>query len=92
MLIIVQYQKSFVSTYFTASYQKHLNCSYFVSHMIFMACNFSHFCLNIRDHLEEWSLNGKIILEWILRKKGRKVWTGYIWLGIGTVGRLLWLQ
>jgi hypothetical protein len=30
----------------------------------------------------------KIMLKWIL-KKGWRVWTGFIWLGIGTIGRLL---
>jgi hypothetical protein len=32
---------------------------------------------------------GRIILEWILVKFGRKVWTGCIWLRIGTSGGLL---
>jgi hypothetical protein len=31
----------------------------------------------------------EIILEWMLGKKGGKVWIGFIWLKIGTVGRLL---
>jgi hypothetical protein len=38
-----------------------------------------------RDHSED----GKIISEWILRKWGGKVWTGYIWLRIGIIGGLL---
>jgi hypothetical protein len=33
--------------------------------------------------------DGKIILEWILGKQGRKVWTGCSWLRIGTSGGLL---
>jgi hypothetical protein len=40
-------------------------------------------------HLEDLSLGGKIILELILGKRGRKVWTGFIWLKIGTSGGLL---
>jgi hypothetical protein len=29
-----------------------------------------------RDHSEYLGIDGKIILEWILGKKGGKVWTG----------------
>jgi hypothetical protein len=35
---------------------------------------------------------GRIITEWILEKQGMKVWIGFIWLRIGTSGRLLWTQ
>jgi hypothetical protein len=43
-----------------------------------------------RDHLEDLDVGGKIILEWILGKFGRKMWwTGYIWLRIGTSGGIL---
>jgi hypothetical protein len=35
-----------------------------------------------RDQAEDLPVDGKIILEWILGKYGRKVWTGCIWLGI----------
>jgi hypothetical protein len=31
----------------------------------------------------------KIIIESITGKQGGKVWTGYIWLRIGTSGRIL---
>jgi hypothetical protein len=34
-------------------------------------------------------IDGKIILEWFLWKQRRKVWTGYIWLWIGTSDGLL---
>jgi hypothetical protein len=37
-----------------------------------------------RDHSEEFGIDGKIILEWILRKLGGKVWSGFIWLRTGT--------
>jgi len=38
--------------------------------------------LKRRDHYED-------LLEWILGKQGRKVWTGCIWLRTGTSGGLL---
>jgi hypothetical protein len=31
----------------------------------------------------------KIILKWIFWKYNVRVWTGFIWLGIGTIARLL---
>jgi hypothetical protein len=40
-------------------------------------------------HLEDLGINRKIISEWILGKYGGKVWTGFIWLRIGTSGRPL---
>jgi hypothetical protein len=33
--------------------------------------------------------DGRIILEWIIKKQVGRVWTGFIWLRIGTSGRLL---
>jgi hypothetical protein len=42
-----------------------------------------------RDHSEELGVDGKILLAWILGKQGGKVWTGFVWLRIGTSGRLL---
>jgi hypothetical protein len=42
-----------------------------------------------RDHLQDTGMSGRVILEWILEKQGGKVWTGFIWLGIGTSGGLL---
>jgi hypothetical protein len=42
-----------------------------------------------QDHLEDLGIYEKIILEWILRKYSGKVWTGFIWLRIGTLGRPL---
>jgi hypothetical protein len=44
-----------------------------------------------KSHLEMW----RIILKWVLEKLGRSVWTGYIWLWIGTVVNIimnLWVQ
>jgi hypothetical protein len=34
-------------------------------------------------------VGGRIILEWILERKDGVVWTGLIWLRIGTSGGLL---
>jgi len=42
-----------------------------------------------RDHSENLGVDGRIILKWILRKYGRKLWTVCIWLRIGTSGGLL---
>jgi hypothetical protein len=39
-----------------------------------------------RDHPEVLGIGRKIILECILGKLGRKMWTGCIWLRIGTGG------
>jgi len=41
------------------------------------------------DHLEELDVDGKIILEWILGKQNVIVWTGFIWIRIGTSGGIL---
>ena len=42
-----------------------------------------------RDHLEDGSIDGMIILKWILRQFGEMVLTRLIWLWTGTSGRLL---
>jgi hypothetical protein len=42
-----------------------------------------------RDHSEDLNVGGRVILEWILEKKGAKLWTGFIWLRIRTSGGLL---
>jgi hypothetical protein len=36
------------------------------------------------DHSEDIGLDGKIILKCIVGKKGEKVWTGCVWLRLGT--------
>jgi hypothetical protein len=45
--------------------------------------------LKWRDHSEDVGLEGRIMLEWFLRKYGGKVWIGHIWLKIGTSSGLL---
>jgi hypothetical protein len=40
------------------------------------------------DHLESQRVDRRIILEYILGKYFRRLWIGFIWLRIGTSGRL----
>jgi hypothetical protein len=42
---------------------------------------------NERDHLEDLSLDGTVILKWMLQKQGEE-WTGFIWLSLGKTGWL----
>ena len=39
--------------------------------------------LGERDNLEDLSVDGKIILKWLLRKAVRRAWGGLIWLNTG---------
>jgi hypothetical protein len=41
------------------------------------------------DHSTDKVINGRIILKRILGQSGLEVWFGFIWLRIGTSGRLL---
>jgi hypothetical protein len=45
--------------------------------------------MNVRDHSEDVGVDEKIILGLILWKQVGKVWTGCIWLKIGTSGMFL---
>jgi hypothetical protein len=42
-----------------------------------------------RDYSEDLSVDGRIILDWILGKQDENMWTKFIWLRIGTGGELL---
>jgi len=42
--------------------------------------------------LKDLGVGGMIILEWILRTQVEKVWTGCMWLRIGTSCELLWTR
>jgi hypothetical protein len=42
-----------------------------------------------KNHWEDLDVGGRIILRWILERKDGVVWTGLIWLRIGTSGGLL---
>jgi hypothetical protein len=42
-----------------------------------------------RDHWKDLDVGGRVILKWIIDKYDGLVWTGSIWLRIGTNGELL---
>jgi hypothetical protein len=42
-----------------------------------------------RNHSEDMSTDGRIILKCVLKKKPQRVWTGFIWLRIGSSDGLL---
>jgi hypothetical protein len=42
-----------------------------------------------KNYLDDLGVDGRIIREWILGKSRGRVWTGFIWLRIGTSGGLL---
>jgi hypothetical protein len=45
--------------------------------------------LERKGHLGNLGVYGKVVLKWILEKRGVKMWTGLIWLKIGSNGGLL---
>jgi len=54
--------------------------------------NFGLKTWRVRDHSEDLVADGKIILEWILEKYRRNLWSRVIWLKIGPSDRLLCTQ
>jgi hypothetical protein len=42
-----------------------------------------------RGHSEDRGADGRMKSEWILRRLAGDVWSGFIWLRIGTVGGFL---
>jgi len=48
--------------------------------------------LRERDHLGDRGIDGKIVLSWIFWKWDVGVWTGLIWLRIGTGGGHLFMR
>jgi hypothetical protein len=42
-----------------------------------------------KSHLEDLSIDGRIMLQWISEKQSGMLWTGFIWLRTRTSGRLL---
>ena len=45
-----------------------------------------------RNSLEDLSKDGRIILKWILQKWNGRLLTGFIWVRIVTIDRLLQMQ
>jgi hypothetical protein len=41
------------------------------------------------DHFGDLRVSRRIMSVWILKKEDVRVWTGFIWLRIGSCGRLL---
>jgi hypothetical protein len=46
-------------------------------------------CVKTRVHLGSLGKDGRIISKSILKEYGVRMWTGFIWLKIGTSGGLL---
>jgi hypothetical protein len=42
-----------------------------------------------KDHLEDKSVDGRIILKWILKKSFGRGWSALIWIRIETRGGIL---
>jgi hypothetical protein len=53
-----------------------------------MLTNFQAGNTKRRDHLEEVVVDGRILVKWISGDCYENVWTGFIWLRIGSSGGL----
>jgi hypothetical protein len=45
-----------------------------------------------KDHLEDQGVDGRMGTKRTLGRLAGGVWSGFTWLRIGTVGRLLWMR
>jgi hypothetical protein len=45
-------------------------------------------CPKKGDHLKDWGIDGRIILDWILGRLVKRVRSGFTWLRTGTDGGL----
>jgi hypothetical protein len=41
-----------------------------------------------RDHSEDVDVGKRVILDWILKNYVVRAWSGFIWLRVGTSGRI----
>ena len=48
--------------------------------------------LSERDHLEDLSVDGRTIWNWIFKNLDGETWTGLIWIRAGRDGRHLWMR
>jgi len=71
-----------------------MRCEDRAARMIYQKCT-QNVCpenLEVRHHSKDLGVDRRTILELILKKQARKVWTGFIWLRMGTSGGLLWTR
>jgi len=46
--------------------------------------------INVRDHVTDLGVDGRIIFKRIVKKQGVWTWTGFNWFSTGFSGGLLW--
>jgi hypothetical protein len=54
--------------------------------------NSSHISPKKRDHLKHRGVHGRMGLEWILGRQTGRVWSGFVWLRIGTGSGFWWMR
>jgi hypothetical protein len=37
-----------------------------------------------RDHSEDLDIDKRTVIKWVLRKSDERLWTGFVWLRMGT--------